>query len=215
MNILHFKDATEHFMKNNRVFRWHKSVLSNLSWWTLGSAGVGIGAMMMLGVHNIPHLPFEGKELNDTLFVWRTLVVVKITLGMMLALTPVALTGLIWDGMSRRALRKQGLNLLASRFDQILEKPSDDDKRAVMETALKLQGASHYKEIEDLQKCAQENLPKAWWMAVHAHMENLLHNETQNNANHPYRSEEQDRFSAACLQLSNRAHQVRSQTFKV
>ncbi len=215
MNILQFKNATQRFMQNNRAFHWYKIMVSNFSWWTLGCASVVMCAMIMSGTHNIPHLPFEGKELNDGLYVWRIIVLGKMTLGVVLAMMPLAAIGMVVDWWARSALRKEGLNLLVPRFNQILEKASDEDKRAVMETALKLEGSSHYKDIEDLQECAKDTLPKAWWMAVHTHLQDALQNETATNPNHPCRTPQQDRFSNACAQLADRARQMGSPSLKV
>lgn len=215
MNILQFKNSTQRFMKNNRAFQWYKIMVSNFSWWALGCASVVMCAMIMSGMHNIPHLPFEGKELNDALYVWRIIVLGKMVLGVMLAMIPLAAIGMVLDWLSRRALHKEGLNLLVPQFNQILEKSSDEDKRAVMKTALKLEGPGHYKDIEDLQECAQETLPKAWWMAVHTHLQDALQNETATNPNHPCRTQGQDRFSAASIQLANRARQMGSPSLKV
>lgn len=215
MNILQFKNSTQQFMKNNRAFYWYKKMMPNFSWWALGCASVALCAMIVLGMHNIPHLPFEGKELSDSLYVWRIIVFGKMTLGVMLAMMPLAAIGMVLDWWSRNALHKEGLNLLIPRFNQILEKASDEDKRAVMETALKLEGAGHYKDIEDLQECAKETLPKAWWVAVHAHLKDALQNETVTNPNHPCRTQEQDRFSAASIRLANRARQMGSPSLKV
>lgn len=215
MNILQFKNSTQQFMQNNRAFRWYKIMTSNISWGALVCACIGICAILALGVHNIPHLPFEGKELNDALTMWRIIVFGKMALGFMLSMMPLAATGLILEWRVRRALRKNGLNMLVPELNRLLDKASDDDKRAVMETALKLEGPGHYKDIEDLQECAKETLPKAWWTAVHTHLQEALHNETATTPNHPCRTPQQDRFSAAYAQLSNRARCVSSPSLKV
>lgn len=217
MNILQFKNSTQWFMQNNRAFRWYKKMTSNIVWCSLVCACIGAYTytMLALGINTIPPLPFEGKELNDALSIWRIIVFGKMALGMMVSLMPLAVTGMILDWWARRALRKEGLNLLVPEFNQILEKASEEDKRAVMETALKLEGAAHYKDIEDLQECAKETLPKAWWKAVHTHLQETLHNETVTNPTHPCRTPQQDRFSNACSQLANRARQVSSPALKV
>jgi len=215
MNILQFKNATQHFMATNRVFRFYKKWTENSGWLTFGCISIGVAIMMMLGAHNIPHLPFAGEELEQALSAWWMIVMVKMVMGVMFVLMPLVCISMVLSWAVKRSLRKEGLNQLLPVFEETIKKSSDEDKRAVMETALKLEGGSHYKDIEDLQKCAKENLPKGWWMAVNTHLKTVVENETANNPHHAARTEEQNRFAAAYTQLSNRAHQAGSQTFKI
>lgn len=61
MNILQFKNATQHFMATNRVFRFYKKWTDNSGWLTFGCISIGVAVMIMLGVHNIPHLPSPAR----------------------------------------------------------------------------------------------------------------------------------------------------------
>ena len=215
MNILQFKNSAQRFMATNRAFRLYKKLTDKDGWWIVGCISIVASTMIMLGVHNIPHLPFAGEELDRALSIWRAIVIGKMIMGAMFALMPFALISMALSWVAQRSLRKEGLNELLPVFEKTMEKASDDDKRAVMETALKLEGSAHYKDIEDLQKCAKEDLPKGWWMAVDTHLKTVLHNETANNPHHAARTEEQNRFAAAYAQLSKRAHQAGPQTFKI
>lgn len=215
MNILQFKNATQHFMATNRVFRFYKKWTDNSGWLTFGCISIGVAVMIMLGVHNIPHLPFAGEELEQALSAWWMIVIGKMLIGGMFTVMPLAFISMVLSSAVKHSLRKECLSELLPVFEETMEKASDDDKRAVMETALKLEGSAHYKDIEDLQKCAKEDLPKGWWMAVDTHLKIVLHNEMANNPHHAARTEEQNRFAAAYAQLSNRAHQAGPQTFKI
>lgn len=206
MNILDFKNATQTFM-NSAIMRWHTALNSTrvVSVWAFASALLGVGVAVYCGAHYVPILPFEGEELVRATGSWQNIVVAKFVTISLLSMFPYVALMHVWKGWVRRQLSHRGLPLL---LNDISKPASHQVKQNVIETALKLQNPTHCATIEQLKVCVQEELPKAWWEAVHIQIKNDLRDEILSNPNHCHISEEQQRLNTARAQLQRRAHMV-------
>lgn len=212
MNILKFKNATQAVMKT-RAYWLYKKFNQHFGWLFILFSAAAVAGLLYSGAHIIPILPFEGKELTQAVTSWQLIVVAKFAITIVLSCLPVFFTNFVLEAYLKRIISKSGI---AISLIGLTESASHEDKHKVIQSALKLENYSGHTDVEQLQQCVKEDLPKSWWRGVHNHIKIEVQKEASRNPHHPCRTPAQNRLSAARIQLENRSHKVLgSSVFKV